>query len=120
MVASSPIARCRKPPTLALAYISPARSSKRRISIIALSHSRAGLLQLPLQLRALDRLEDRARMELGGGSGEQRGVLVPEVAAGGPRLAEGRERERDRAAGLLREGGDERGVAAVGRDCRRP
>src|SRR5436190_8421396 len=41
MVASSPIARCRNPPTLALAYISPARSSKRRMSIIASSHSRA-------------------------------------------------------------------------------
>src|SRR3954451_13901511 len=40
MVASSPIARCRKPPTLFLAYISCARSSKRRISIIACSHSR--------------------------------------------------------------------------------
>src|SRR3954468_11128594 len=41
IVASSPIARCRKPPTFALAYISPARSSKRRISIIAASHSLA-------------------------------------------------------------------------------
>src|SRR5215210_4418330 len=41
MVASSPIARCRKPPTFALAYISPARSSKRRMSIIDSSHSRA-------------------------------------------------------------------------------
>src|SRR5919108_6558571 len=41
IVASSPIARCRKPPTFALAYISPARSSKRRISSIAYSHSRA-------------------------------------------------------------------------------
>jgi hypothetical protein len=41
IVASSPIARCRKPPTLALAYISPARSSKRRMSIIVSSHSRA-------------------------------------------------------------------------------
>src|SRR5947208_2803729 len=41
IVASSPIARCRKPPTFAFAYISPARSSKRRISIIAESHSRA-------------------------------------------------------------------------------
>ena len=34
IVASSPIARCRKPPILAFAYISPARSSKRRMSII--------------------------------------------------------------------------------------
>jgi len=41
IVASSPIARCRKPPTFGLAYISPARSSKRRISAIASSHSRA-------------------------------------------------------------------------------
>src|SRR3954452_22182853 len=41
IVASSPIARCRKPPTLFLAYISCARSSKRRMSIIACSHSRA-------------------------------------------------------------------------------
>src|SRR5918997_6108018 len=41
MVASSPMARWRKPPTLALAYISPARSSKRRMSIIERSHSRA-------------------------------------------------------------------------------
>src|SRR5919108_5942733 len=39
IVASSPMARCRKPPILALAYISPARSSKRRMSIIACSHS---------------------------------------------------------------------------------
>src|SRR4051794_37941037 len=35
------MARCRKPPTLAFAYISPARSSKRRMSIIVSSHSRA-------------------------------------------------------------------------------
>src|SRR4051794_28574882 len=41
IVASSPIARWRKPPTFALAYISPARSSKRRMSIIVPSHSRA-------------------------------------------------------------------------------
>src|SRR5436190_5441862 len=41
IVASSPMARCRKPPTFALAYISPARSSKRRMSIIDESHSRA-------------------------------------------------------------------------------
>src|ERR687887_1394913 len=41
IVASSPMARCRKPPILALAYISPARSSKRRMSAIACSHSRA-------------------------------------------------------------------------------
>src|SRR4051812_39027823 len=41
IVASSPIARCRKPPIFALAYISPARSSKRRMSIIVPSHSRA-------------------------------------------------------------------------------
>src|SRR6476659_1004968 len=41
MVASSPIARCRRPPIFALAYISPARSSKRRISVIVESHSRA-------------------------------------------------------------------------------
>ena len=41
IVASSPIARCRKPPTFALAYISPARSSKRRMSSIVASHSRA-------------------------------------------------------------------------------
>src|SRR5215217_2117701 len=34
MVASSPMHRCRKPPILALAYISPARSSKRRMSSI--------------------------------------------------------------------------------------
>ena len=33
-VASSPMQRWRKPPTLAFAYISPARSSKRRMSII--------------------------------------------------------------------------------------
>src|SRR4051794_31079173 len=44
IVASSPIARCRNPPTLALAYISPARSSKRRISIILASISRATFL----------------------------------------------------------------------------
>src|SRR3954447_9178795 len=43
IVASSPIARCRKPPTLALAYISPARSSKRRMSIMVCSHLRATL-----------------------------------------------------------------------------
>jgi hypothetical protein len=41
IVASSPIARCRKPPTFAFAYISPARSSKRRMSVIVSSHSRA-------------------------------------------------------------------------------
>src|SRR4051812_3828662 len=41
IVASSPIARCRNPPTLAFAYICPARSSKRRISSIVSSHSRA-------------------------------------------------------------------------------
>src|SRR3954453_1014188 len=40
IAASSPIARCRKPPTLFLAYIAPARSSKRRIRSIASSHSR--------------------------------------------------------------------------------
>src|SRR5829696_3494225 len=34
MVASSPMQRCRKPPTLAFAYISPARSSKRRMRSI--------------------------------------------------------------------------------------
>src|SRR5215210_1313868 len=39
IVATSPIARWRKPPTLAFAYISPARSSKRRMSIIVSSHS---------------------------------------------------------------------------------
>src|SRR4051812_10126066 len=44
MAASSPIARCRKPPILALAYISPARSSKRRMSIILASSSRAVFL----------------------------------------------------------------------------
>src|SRR3954452_6345254 len=41
IAASSPIARWRKPPILALAYISPARSSKRRISIILARISRA-------------------------------------------------------------------------------
>src|SRR4051794_14764973 len=41
IVASSPIARCRKPPIFAFAYISPARSSNRRMSIIVPSHSRA-------------------------------------------------------------------------------
>src|SRR4051794_9556363 len=41
MGAPSPIARGRKPPILAFAYISPARSSKRRMSIIVPSHSRA-------------------------------------------------------------------------------
>src|SRR3954466_1669705 len=41
IVASSPIARCRKPPTFDFAYIWFARSSKRRMSIIARSHSRA-------------------------------------------------------------------------------
>ena len=46
IVASSPIARCRKPPTLALAYISPARSSKRRISIIARQPLARGVLGL--------------------------------------------------------------------------
>src|SRR3954453_22136626 len=44
MAASSPMARCRKPPILALAYISPARSSKRRISIILARISRATFL----------------------------------------------------------------------------
>src|SRR3954454_3321298 len=44
MAAPSPIARCRKPPILALAYISPARSSKRRMSIILASSSRAVFL----------------------------------------------------------------------------
>src|SRR4028119_700908 len=39
IVASSPIARCRKPPILAFAYISPARSSKRRLSAIAATPS---------------------------------------------------------------------------------
>src|SRR5918996_38021 len=34
IVASSPMHRCRKPPIFAFAYISPARSSKRRMSII--------------------------------------------------------------------------------------
>src|SRR5918999_2669938 len=41
IAASSPIARCRKPPILAFAYISPARSSKRRMSIIFARISRA-------------------------------------------------------------------------------
>src|SRR5919199_2631410 len=41
IVASSPIARWRKPPIFALAYISPARSSKRRMRVIVASHSRA-------------------------------------------------------------------------------
>src|SRR5215212_1066782 len=41
IVASSPIARCRKPPTFAFAYICPARSSKRRMRIIWRSQSRA-------------------------------------------------------------------------------
>src|SRR5919199_252506 len=41
IVASSPIARWRNPPIFALAYISPARSSKRRMRIIVASHSRA-------------------------------------------------------------------------------
>src|SRR3954452_14653619 len=44
IAASSPMARCRKPPILALAYISPARSSKRRISIILARISRATFL----------------------------------------------------------------------------
>src|SRR3954449_2993405 len=44
MAASSPMAKCRKPPRLALAYISPARSSKRRISIILARISRATFL----------------------------------------------------------------------------
>src|SRR3954451_11871798 len=35
------MARCRKPPTLAFAYISPARSSKRRMRSIVESHSLA-------------------------------------------------------------------------------
>src|SRR5689334_19071333 len=34
IVASSPMHRCRKPPIFAFAYISPARSSKRRMSSI--------------------------------------------------------------------------------------
>ena len=40
MVASSPMQRCRKPPILAFAYISPAVSSKRRMSSIFARTSR--------------------------------------------------------------------------------
>src|SRR3954454_8442404 len=64
IVASSPTARCRKPPTLAFAYISPARSSKRRISSIAASHSRASSSPSAMRSpypggRALHRLAER-------------------------------------------------------------
>ena len=40
IVASSPIARCRKPPAFACWYWRPASSSKRRISAIVSSNSR--------------------------------------------------------------------------------
>ncbi len=40
IVASSPMQRCRKPPIFAFAYISPARSSKRRIKSIFSSTAR--------------------------------------------------------------------------------
>src|ERR1700751_1027828 len=78
IVASSPMARCRKPPTFALAYISPARSSKRRMSIIVCSHSRAT-----------------------SGSGRGWSAIVRRTLAQGRRLSRPGERRHRRPFGLV-------------------
>ena len=54
----------------------------------------------------LDRLEQRPRVQLAGGGGDQHVVGLGEVAAGGEGLAEGGKGEGDGAARLLGEGRD--------------
>src|SRR5215217_848575 len=74
-----------------------------------------GLAQPLLDRLCRERLEHGVRMQLAGGGGDQHVVDVGEILAAGERLAEGREREGDRAADRSGEGGRAHRLERVGR-----
>src|SRR4051794_12224215 len=82
IVASSPIARCRKPPTLFFAYIAPARSSKRRINSIASSHSRAS--SSPSAMRLVVPVQRRGNATVLRSPPATKGETMKALVFGGP------------------------------------
>src|SRR4051795_5538750 len=107
IVASSPMARWRKPPILALAYISPARSSKRRMSIIDCSHSRAAFFSGSASRRSAGSMLMLARRY-----SPWKGLPVSEEPAGRAVVAEPRRPQH--AGGAILDRARRPGAAHVG------
>ena len=78
-----------------------------------------GVSQLVLDRLRLNGLEDGVRVELAGSGGDENVVDVGEIPAAGKRLAERGERERNRAADRLSEGGRPHGSERVVRPALR-